>query len=133
MTAGFYKYEDKDLLYASTFVEGDGYVLVVDNKDHYTYPVNGWYWFDSEELARAFFAERSKDVVTQRQFRLSLLQVGIDPDNITKMLANDKAALIEWNYATVIDRQHPLVDQLGAALNKTPQEVDALFAVAKQL
>jgi hypothetical protein len=26
-----------------------------DQKDDHSYPVNGWYWFDTEEEARLFF------------------------------------------------------------------------------
>jgi hypothetical protein len=49
------------------------------------------------------------------------------------MLSSNKAASIEWNYATTIDRQHPLVIQMGLALGKTPKEIDDLFGMAKEL
>ena len=31
------------------------YLLTKENKDSYTYPVDGWYWFESEQEARVFF------------------------------------------------------------------------------
>jgi len=49
MNAGFYKIKDGQMLYAENYVEGQGYVLVAENKDSYEYPVDGWYWFNSEE------------------------------------------------------------------------------------
>lgn len=31
------------------------YQLLTEDKDIYTYPIDGWYWFNSEEEAREFF------------------------------------------------------------------------------
>lgn len=54
-TAGFYKNDDGDLLYGPNFVLNQNYQLYADQHDTYTYPVDGWYWFDSEAEARNFF------------------------------------------------------------------------------
>jgi hypothetical protein len=51
MTSGFYKKDNEELLYAPNIVEGNGFVLVAQDKDQYDYPVDGWYWFESEEEA----------------------------------------------------------------------------------
>jgi hypothetical protein len=53
MTAGFYRKENDALLYAPNIVEGEGYVLVAQDKDTYEYPIDGWTWFDSEEEAES--------------------------------------------------------------------------------
>lgn len=50
MNSGFYKL-DGDLLYGPNFVYGPTYELLASNKDTYTYPVEGWYWFDTLEEA----------------------------------------------------------------------------------
>jgi hypothetical protein len=55
MTHGFYKKQNEELLYAPNIVEGDGYVLLAQDKDTYQYPVDGWSWFDSEEAAIEYF------------------------------------------------------------------------------
>lgn len=53
---GFYKKENEELLHGPNFVIfPDGIELNIDQKDTYSYPVNDWYYFDSEELARIFF------------------------------------------------------------------------------
>jgi hypothetical protein len=53
MTAGFYKkQEDDQILYAPNWVEGPDIFLVAQNKDQYEYPVDGWFWFESEEEAK---------------------------------------------------------------------------------
>lgn len=54
MNPGFYLYEE-ELLYAPNFVHAPDYSLTKEQKDNYSYPNNGWYWFDSEEEAIAFF------------------------------------------------------------------------------
>jgi len=55
-TSGFYKKENEELLHAPNFVIFPGGIeLSIDQKDTFTYPVNDWYYFDSEELARIFF------------------------------------------------------------------------------
>ena len=133
MTAGFYKKQNNEIYYAPNYIEGNGYILISSEKDIYEYPVDGWYWFNSEILANDFFVNDSKNFVTQRQLRLGLLQSGIDPDTITAMLSSNKEASIEWNYATTIDREHPLVIQMGLALGKTSKEIDDLFRLAKEL
>lgn len=55
-TSGFYKLDNETtLLYAPNFVAAPEYSLDKTIKNDFTYPVNGWYWFDSEEEAKQFF------------------------------------------------------------------------------
>jgi len=52
--SGFYKL-DGDLLYAPNFVVNSNYSLLSNENDLHTYPIDGWYWFDSEDDAKSFF------------------------------------------------------------------------------
>lgn len=53
---GFYKNENGELLHAPNFVIfPDGTELYTTNKDTYTYPINDWYYFDTEEEAKSFY------------------------------------------------------------------------------
>lgn len=55
-TSGFYKLDASGaLLHAPNFVWNKNYNLERNLKDGYSYPVDGWSWFDSEEEAKAFF------------------------------------------------------------------------------
>lgn len=54
-TSGFYKLEGLNLLFGPNFVLNKNYELYKENYSEYTYPVDGWYWFDSEDLAKEFF------------------------------------------------------------------------------
>ena len=63
MTAGFYKKENDTLFYAPNIIEGDGYVLVAQDKDQYEYPIEGWTWFDSEEEAKALLPVYEEPII----------------------------------------------------------------------
>lgn len=51
----FYKSENDELLGGSMMVIGPTFELYEHDKDRYEYPIEGWYWFDTEEQARIFF------------------------------------------------------------------------------
>ena len=53
-TQGFYK-NDGILLYGPNFVLNANYELRKETKDDYSYPVDGWYWFDTRQEALDFF------------------------------------------------------------------------------
>lgn len=55
MISGFYKYESDNLLYGPSFVISKDFELRAESKDEHTYPIDGWYWFDSIEDACLFF------------------------------------------------------------------------------
>lgn len=57
-TPGFYKVDPSGIvIYGPNYVCGpyDQYKLLVEEKDTYTYPIDGWYWFDTEQEAYEFF------------------------------------------------------------------------------
>ena len=47
-TAGFYKQEGEIWIYAPNFVYGPTFELRKELKDTYTYPVEGWTWYDQQ-------------------------------------------------------------------------------------
>ena len=49
MEKGFYKNDNGTLLFAPNFVESNDFQLYKENKDNYTYPIQGWYWFDTQQ------------------------------------------------------------------------------------
>jgi len=76
--------------------------------------------------------------ITMRQARLELLNVGKLSDVDTALAAipdeqQRQAAQIEWEYATVIERNAPLVQSLTPALGFTESEMDDLFKRAMLL
>ena len=76
--------------------------------------------------------------VTMRQARLALLRAGLldDVDAAIAAIpdpAQRTAAQIEWEYATVIERNSPLVQSLAAGLGLTAPAIDALFEAASRI
>ena len=90
------------------------------------------------EVETAAFVRIMPMSVTPRQARLALLQIG-KLDAVSAALAaipdpaRRTAAQIEWEYATVIDRNSPLVQSLAAGLNLTDAQLDDLFTQAAGL
>ena len=54
-TEGFYKFDNGALLYGPNYVLNANYELRKETHYQNTYPVDGWYWFDSEVDAKDYF------------------------------------------------------------------------------
>lgn len=76
-------------------------------------------------------------VVTMRQARLALLEVGRLADVNHAIAALDgsaqAAALIEWEYAQTVERGSPFVAQLATALELDTDTLNDLFELAATL
>jgi len=75
--------------------------------------------------------------ITPRQARLALLGAGL-LDTVEGAFAQlpdkqRKAAQIEWQYASAIERNSPLVSQFGPLLGLTEAQIDELFVSGAQL
>ena len=82
----------------------------------------------TEEINRADIAP-----VSAAQFRLALLDVKIGLlDEVEAFVAQASREIkLNWEYRQEFDRNHPLVIGSALALGKTPEEMDAVFALAK--
>ena len=49
---GFYKNDNGFLVWSADRVINDNFELWIDQKDTYSYPVDGWIWAETEEQAR---------------------------------------------------------------------------------
>lgn len=73
---------------------------------------------------------------TPRQFRLALITLGIDIAMVEQMLNNiqdpteKQIALIEWEYALEIKRNHPLLGTFASQMGLTEQQLDQIFITA---
>lgn len=72
-------------------------------------------------------------VITMRQARLALHGSGLLDDVEAAVTAADKAAQIEWEYASELHRDWPTLVGLAAALGLTDAQIDDLFIAASQL
>lgn len=78
------------------------------------------------------FLSPSKPVVTvtPRQARLALLSAGLLDQVQATVDAAGGATKITWEYATVIERNSPLIETLGGSLGLTATQIDTLFRFA---
>jgi hypothetical protein len=76
-------------------------------------------------------------VVTMRQARLALLGAGVleaaDAAIGAMLGVEGDAARIEWEYATTLRRDHPLVAGMGLALGLDAEAIDQLFVQAAEI
>lgn len=89
--------------------------------------------YEAQKLA----TKRKNMVVTMRQARLALSQVGkltMVNDAIAVMDEPDKTAVsIEWEYGSTVERVSPWIDAMATALGMTGVEMDELFELAATL
>lgn len=52
MNPGFYKADNNQLLYAPNFVLHADFELRSNTHAEHEYPIDGWYWFETEDEAR---------------------------------------------------------------------------------
>ena len=84
-----------------------------------------------EEAPEVVFIPMS---VTQRQCRLMLVQIGKYQEVVAYIEnSEDDAMKIEWEYASTIERNNPLVSTLGEHLGLTKEQLDNLFVEASKL
>lgn len=70
--SGFYKYQDDNLFHAPNFVATPTYSLEVALKDTYTYPVDGWIYCESKQVALDYFGltEQEDGTITSTGIRV---------------------------------------------------------------
>ena len=105
----------------------------IENGEVYTVKVEPM--TNEEKQARARI--NVPDSIDMRRARLALLQAGLLDTVETAIVGmsgtEGKAARIEWEYATVIRRNHPLVGLLQESLSLTDEQMDELFIAANNL
>lgn len=93
--------------------------------------------FATQEEIDAFLeAERKTKVptaVSMRQARLALLAAGLLDDITAAITAFGQAAAIEWEYATEVRRDSPLIAVVQANAGLSDRQVDDLFVAASAL
>jgi hypothetical protein len=78
--------------------------------------------------------ERVFEHAESYQVRAWMIRGGLDPDLVPTIIAQvvpdgpqRKEALMRWDYAVRIPRDFPLTNVIGAAMNLTPEQIDAAW------
>jgi hypothetical protein len=74
LMSGFYKIINGELAFARRRVIGPSFALRRAKKDTYTYPVEGWYWFDSRAEAIATLKPKLEELVLTDMERKMVLR-----------------------------------------------------------
>ena len=131
----FYKKDNEELLVAPNFVFGPDFELRAETKDEHVYPTGGWYWFDTlEDAINGLSNAKPSNIVSRRQARLALLEVGLldDVENYINSIEDPIAkrqAQIEYE-ADPWDRDNQYLINMWTLLGGTEQTLNEMFAVA---
>lgn len=130
---GFFKKDIDSILVGENAVFSPSVTLKAEDKDLYTYPQDGWYWFDTFDEALQFFAGlKSSDSITMRQARLYLLGAGL-LSQVDSIVSQNEAWKIEWEYATDVVKNSQLVITLSNQLGLSSEAIDVMFDGASKL
>ena len=78
----------------------------------------------TEEEHRKLMAQ-----MTPREFILALMAKGITRSQLEALINSNDRVWAELNYATLITRANPLLDQLCEQFGLTPADVDEMFGL----
>lgn len=78
-------------------------------------------------------AARVPSSVTPRQFRRALSQAGLRAAVEAAIAAADEETQDTWEYAVSIERNHPMLVTMAAAIGVTDAQLDSLFRLAATL
>ena len=107
-----------------TFVKADGSEVPLEQycKTQYIAPY----------VAPEPLPETIPQVITMRQARLQLLEVGL-LDDVEALIALDRKSQIEWEYANEVYRQSPLIELVKETMSLTDEQIDDMFLSASKL
>lgn len=89
-------------------------------------------WVEDEALKKEYEKSLIPDTISLRQARLYLLSINL-LDDLEEIISQNRAYQIEWEYANQIERESPLVEILGQALNLDSDVIDNMFMEASKI
>lgn len=85
---------------------------------------------EADKLAK--YKASIPDSITPRQARLKLLEADL-LDNLDAVITTNRAWQIEWEYATEVKRDSPLIAAVATQAGLTSEQIDQMFIEASQL
>lgn len=117
---GFYKADGTFLLYGPGPIYGPNFTLTRELKDTYTYPVEGWTWYESSQeaitaLGLPIQGVNGSNVIKTAYLKAALAE--IDKLDLVNSSVTDPVLKTLWENATEIKRTDPDVIQIAQQLN----------------
>lgn len=92
----------------------------------------GWEYIDGQLIEPESTPEPIPQSITPRQARLKLLEADL-LDNLEGLITTNRAWQIEWEYATEVKRDSPLIDAVASEAGLTVEQIDQMFIEASKL
>jgi len=125
----FYKRDGEELLVAPNFVRAPGYDLFADQKDTYTYSVDGWAWYDTLDAAMANMQTVLLSI-SPVQAKIILHRYNLLDIANTVVAAADVETQLAWSSATGFSRNSAILNNMATVLGLTSEQLDTMFAEA---
>jgi hypothetical protein len=125
----FYKRDGEELLVAPSFVRGPRFDLFAETHTENTYPIEGWYWFDTLDEAMAAMQTTSVSI-SPVQAKIALHRAGLLETAEAIVAAAGVESQLAWASATAFERDSTLLNGIAAAMGLTSSQTDNLFAAA---
>ena len=136
---------DKSLIDLSVTCEEDGEIpmtlKLVDTEDIHTFVKDDGSEVPLEQYCKTLeigaYIEPEPiiiipQVISMRQARLQLLDVDL-LDDVEAIVTLDRKSQIEWEYASEVYKESPLIESIKGALNLTDVQIDNMFIEASKL
>lgn len=83
---------------------------------------------DWSEITEDYY-KRLTTTMTPREFVLALMDLGVTRAQLEALMSANDQAWAELNYATVINRANPLLDELCGQVGLTSEDLDEIFGL----
>lgn len=127
----FFKLNDNGtIIECPLFVCSPDYTLIADEHASYTYPVDGWYWYDTADEAASAL---NIVTVTRAQAKLAMCKLGFY-DAINAYFNKEDTPTeykIAWNDANTFQEDSPILKAVGTAVGLTDDQIKQLFETAR--
>lgn len=105
-------------------------VSLIDIPEEKFAKLEGQKWTIEEKILEE--KESVLDSITPRQARHILLKMGL-LDELESLITENKEAFIDWEYATEIKRDFPLINLFGQKMGLIEEQIDNMFIEASKI
>jgi len=125
----FYKRIDEELLIAPKFVHTPDISLLAEEHGNHTYPIEGWYWFDTLDEAMLNMVTSAQSI-SPVQAKIVLHRHGLLA-TVESVIANAPIETqLAWTEATSFSRNSMVLNDMAAVLGLSSAQLDAMFTEA---
>lgn len=136
---GFYKSTGVEILYAPNYIQSPNYYITVNDKDSQSFPIDGWYYFDTKQEAESFFQllPPVPSEIPLWAFRIVLRKMGMWTliEQAIAQATPEEALIVQeyLDYGNFIERNSPMLEKFAHGLGLGDDVIDGIFREAGAL